>query len=163
MIGRRNLPNPSVNLTFNALLNGVQYTLLIHWANFVLKCIFPNIIFFFLMICSTVIFIDSEDALLYERYFTIVIILSLSLLTWILFDPYLVKLLLLNIYFLEPKQTFEYSIFNIELISSTNNYFHHSFVTHIYEDIFWLLMFGNSLILSFDNDKLVHLNDLLCL
>ena len=118
---------------------------------------------FFLMICFVVIFIDSEDALLYERYFTIVIKLSLSLLTWILFDPYLVKLSLLDIYFREPKQTFNYSIFNIELISSTYNYLHPSFVTHIYEDIFWLLLFGNSLILSFDNEKLVHLNHLLCL
>ena len=37
MVGRRNLPNPSLNHIFNALLTGVQYTLSFQSTNFGLK------------------------------------------------------------------------------------------------------------------------------
>ena len=39
MVGRRKLPDPSLNRIFNALLIGVQYTLSFQWTNFGLKCL----------------------------------------------------------------------------------------------------------------------------
>ena len=40
MVGRRKLPDPSLNCIFNALSIGVQYTLSFQWTNFGLKCLF---------------------------------------------------------------------------------------------------------------------------
>ena len=37
MVGRRKLPDPSLNCIFNALSIGVQYTLSFYWTNFSLK------------------------------------------------------------------------------------------------------------------------------
>ena len=42
MVGRRKLPNPSLNHIFNALSIGVQYTLLFQLTNFGLKCLIKN-------------------------------------------------------------------------------------------------------------------------
>ena len=39
MAGRRKLPDPSLNRSFNALLIDVQYTVLFQWTNFGLKCL----------------------------------------------------------------------------------------------------------------------------
>ena len=39
MVGRRKLPDPSLNIIFNALLIGVQYTLSFQWTNFGPKCL----------------------------------------------------------------------------------------------------------------------------
>ena len=39
MVGRRKLPDPSLNHIFNALSIGVQYTLSFQWTNFGLKCL----------------------------------------------------------------------------------------------------------------------------
>ena len=39
MVGRRKLPDPSLNRIFNVLSIGVQYTLLFQWTNFSLKCL----------------------------------------------------------------------------------------------------------------------------
>ena len=39
MVGRRKLPDPSLNCIFNALPIGVQYTLSFQWTNFRLKCL----------------------------------------------------------------------------------------------------------------------------
>ena len=40
MVGLRKLPDLSLNRIFNALLVGVQYTLLFQWTNSGLKCLF---------------------------------------------------------------------------------------------------------------------------
>ena len=40
MVGRRKLPDLSLNCIFNALSTGVQYTLSFQWTNFGLKCLF---------------------------------------------------------------------------------------------------------------------------
>ena len=42
MVGRRKLPDPSLNSIFNALSIGVQYTLSFQWTNFDLKCLLQN-------------------------------------------------------------------------------------------------------------------------
>ena len=39
MVGRRKLPNPSLNRIFNALSISVQYTLSFQWTNFGRKCL----------------------------------------------------------------------------------------------------------------------------
>ena len=39
MVGRRKLPDPSLNCIFNALSIRVQYTLSFQWTNFDLKCL----------------------------------------------------------------------------------------------------------------------------
>ena len=39
MVGRRKLPDPSLNCIFNVLSIGVQYTLSFQWTNFLLKCL----------------------------------------------------------------------------------------------------------------------------
>ena len=39
MVGRRKLPNPSLNRVFNALSIGVQHTHSFQWTNFGLKCL----------------------------------------------------------------------------------------------------------------------------
>ena len=39
MVGRRKLPDPSLNRIFNALSIDVQYTLSFQWTNFGLKCL----------------------------------------------------------------------------------------------------------------------------
>ena len=39
MLGRRKLPDPSLNCIFNAPSIGVQYTLSFQWTNFGLKCL----------------------------------------------------------------------------------------------------------------------------
>ena len=39
MVGRRKLPDPSLNCIFNALSIGVQYTLSFQWTDFGLKCL----------------------------------------------------------------------------------------------------------------------------
>ena len=39
MVGRRKLPDPSLNCIFNALSIGVQYTLSFQWTNFGLRCL----------------------------------------------------------------------------------------------------------------------------
>ena len=39
MVGRRKLPDPSLNHIFNALSIGVQYTLSFQWINIGLKCL----------------------------------------------------------------------------------------------------------------------------
>ena len=41
-VGRRKLPNPSLNHIFNALSIGVQNMLLFQWINFGLKCLFQD-------------------------------------------------------------------------------------------------------------------------
>ena len=43
MVGRRKLPDPSLNHIFNALSIGVQYTLSFQWTNFGLKCLQQHI------------------------------------------------------------------------------------------------------------------------
>ena len=40
MVGRRKLPDPSLNCIFNALSPGLQYTLSLQWTNSDLKCLF---------------------------------------------------------------------------------------------------------------------------
>ena len=40
MVGRRKLPDPSLNRVFNALSIGVQYKLSFQWTNFGLKCLY---------------------------------------------------------------------------------------------------------------------------
>ena len=40
MVGCRKLPNPSLNVIFNALSISVKYTLSFQWTNFGLKCLF---------------------------------------------------------------------------------------------------------------------------
>ena len=42
MVGRRKLPDPSLNRIFNALSIGVQYTLSFQWTNFALKYLLRN-------------------------------------------------------------------------------------------------------------------------
>ena len=42
MVGRRKLPDPSLNCTFNVLPIGVQYTFSFQWTNFGLKCLVIN-------------------------------------------------------------------------------------------------------------------------
>ena len=46
MVGRRKLPDPSLNCIFNALSIGVQYMLSFQWSNFGLKCLFMCSMFF---------------------------------------------------------------------------------------------------------------------
>ena len=46
MVGRRKLPDPSLNHIFNALSIGVQYTLSFQWTNFGLKCLLNHLCFF---------------------------------------------------------------------------------------------------------------------
>ena len=43
MVGRRKLPDPSLNRIFNALSIGAQYTLLFQWTNFGLKCLIERL------------------------------------------------------------------------------------------------------------------------
>ena len=40
MVGRRKMPDPSLNCIFNALSPGLQYTLSLQWTNSDLKCLF---------------------------------------------------------------------------------------------------------------------------
>ena len=44
MVGRRKLPDPSLNCIFNAVSFGVQYTLSFQWTNFGLQWLFYRII-----------------------------------------------------------------------------------------------------------------------
>ena len=53
MVGRRKLPDPSLNCIFNALSIGVQYMLSFQWSNFGLKCLFMCSMFF-VKTCSLV-------------------------------------------------------------------------------------------------------------
>ena len=46
MVGRRKLPDPSLNRIFNALSIGVQYTLSFQWTNFGLKCLLEDVFSF---------------------------------------------------------------------------------------------------------------------
>ena len=39
MVGRRKLPESSLNCIFNVLLIGVQYTISLQWTDFGMKCI----------------------------------------------------------------------------------------------------------------------------
>ena len=45
MVGRRKLPDPSLNRVFNALSIGVQYKLSFQWTNFGLKCLSKQIFY----------------------------------------------------------------------------------------------------------------------
>ena len=44
MVGRRRLPDPSLNRIFNALSIGIQYTFSFQWTNFGLKCLVETIV-----------------------------------------------------------------------------------------------------------------------